>query len=167
MYQQGERVLYGTHGVCEIAGMEIRIIDRKAVEYFVLESLDRQGGRFYVPTQNPAALAKMRPILDRASLLALLDRPEIRIDCWITNEAQRRNRYREILAGSDRTEMLAMVGTLLRHRAELLANGRKFHLSDENFLRDAEKLLYGEASLVLGMDRSQTGEYIRNILCGD
>ena len=36
MYQQGDRVVYGIHGVCEIVGTEVRTVDRKTVEYIAL-----------------------------------------------------------------------------------------------------------------------------------
>ena len=72
MYQIGDQVVYGIHGVCAVVELEYRMVDRKRVEYFALEPLDQPGARFYVPTQNQAALSKLRPVLSRAELEALL-----------------------------------------------------------------------------------------------
>ena len=36
MYQVGEKVVYGIHGVCRVADLEERIIDRKHLTYLVL-----------------------------------------------------------------------------------------------------------------------------------
>ena len=164
MYQQGDRVLYGIHGVCEIVGTEVRTIDRKKVEYFALEPLDQRGARFYVPTQNQAALAKLRPVLDVEALTALLHSEEARRDTWINDEGQRKLRYRELINSGDRAALLSMVGSLHRHKLAQAAQGRKFHLCDENFLRDAEKLLNSEFSLVLGIEPGKVGEYVKNAL---
>lgn len=164
MYQQGDRILYGSHGVCEIVGRETRRVDRKNVEYFALEPVSQLGTRYYVPTGNSAALAKMRPILDADALHALLHSEEVRQDVWIDDEAQRKLRYRELLNDVDRTELLCMIRSLYIHKQELTARGRKFHLSDETFLRNAEALLGSEFSVVLGIEQGQIGEFLRSIL---
>ena len=36
MFQLGDKVRYGIHGVCQIVGIESNKIDRKIVEYYVL-----------------------------------------------------------------------------------------------------------------------------------
>lgn len=164
MYQQGDRVLYGIHGVCQIVGTEVRTIDRKRVEYFALEPLDQPAARFYVPTQNQAAMAKLRPVLDREGLIALLHSEEVHKDAWIVDEGQRKLRYRELINSGDRAALLSMVGSLHRHKETQAAQGRKFHLCDENFLRDAEKLLNSEISLVLGIEPAKVAEYVKNTL---
>ena len=164
MYQQGDRILYGIHGVCEILGTELRRVDRKNVSYFVLEPLDQRGSRFYVPSGNPAALEKLRPVLDAPALTALLHSQEVRLNVWIPDESRRRLRYREIISGGDRVELLQMLAALYLHRRDQSANGRKFHLSDENFLRDAEKILSTELRLVLGIGRNDAEEYLRSVL---
>lgn len=160
MYQIGDRVVYGIHGVCEIVAVEKRSVDRKLVEYYALEPLYQRGTRYYVPTQNQAALAKLHPLLSRREMLELLDSEDARRDCWIADEGQRKLRYREILAVGDRAELLSMVGCLYRHKEAQAAQGRKFHLCDENFLRDARKVLDSEIALVLDMDLTQVGEYL-------
>lgn len=167
MYQQGDLVVYGVHGVSRIIGSEIRTVDRKKVEYFVLELLDQPGARFYVPTQNQAALAKLRPVLDANGLTALLHSEEARRDSWIPDEGQRKLRYRELINSGDRAALLSMVGSLHRHKNAVAAQGKKFHLCDENFLRDAEKLLHSEFSMVLGIEPGKVGQYIKNSLLGE
>ena len=164
MYQPEDRVVYGIHGICVIVGTEVRTVDRKKVEYFVLEPLDQPGARYYVPTENPAAVAKLRPLLDRETLITLLNSEKVRRDVWIPDENQRKIRYRELINGGDRAALLSMIGSLYRHKQNQAAQGRKFHLCDENFLRDAEKLLNAEFSLILGIETVKGGEYIRKAL---
>ena len=94
MYQIGQRVLYGCHGVCEIVSMEARVIDRKNVKYFVLEPINQQGSRYLVPSESPVALSKLRPLLGRQELDALLASEEVRRDQWITDENARKQKYK-------------------------------------------------------------------------
>lgn len=164
MYTIGDRVVYGIHGICDVVAVENRTVDRKQVEYFALEPLDQPGARFYVPTGNQAALAKLRPLLTKQEMEALLASPDARRDCWIADEGQRKLRYRELINGGDRAALLSMVGCLYRHKEEQAALGRKFHLCDENFLRDARKLLDSEIALVLGLEQGEVGEYLRRTL---
>ena len=162
LFACGDQVVYGIHGVCRIRGTELRMVDRKKVEYFVLEPINQTGTSYFVPTQNPAALAKLQPVLTKQQLDALLHSEEAGKDAWICDENQRKQRYRELIGSGDRAALICMVRSLHKHRQEQLEAGKKFHLCDENFLRDAEKLLSAEFSLVLGIAADEVGAYIRN-----
>ena len=164
VYQVGDQVLYGIPGVCRILELEVRSVDRKKVEYYVLEPLEQPGARFYVPTQNQAAVAKLRKMMDAAQINALLASDAVRADAWIADENQRKLRYRSLINGGDRAALLCMVRTLHRHKQEQTAAGRKFHLCDENFLHDAEKLLSAEFSLALQIQPGEVGTYIKNAM---
>lgn len=160
MLQVGAQVVYGIHGVCSIVDVEVRTVDRKKVEYFVLEPLEQPVARFYVPTQNKLALSKLRPLLTREELEELLDSEAAHRDCWITDENQRKQKYRELINSGDRAALISMIRSLYLHKQMQLSAGRKFHLCDENFLRDAQKLLSSEFSLVLGISQAEVAEYI-------
>lgn len=160
MYQPGDQVLYGIHGVCRILDVEERRVDRKRVEYYVLEPLEQPGSRYYVPTQNAAAVAKLRPMLTQPELDALLHSDAVRQDSWIADENARKLRYRDLINSGDRGALISMVSTLHRHKQSQTAAGRKFHQCDENFLRDAEKLLNSEFARVLNLEENQVMGYV-------
>lgn len=164
MYQCGELVLYGIHGVCKILELEIKIMNRKKTEYYVLSPILNEQARFYVPTQNEAAVAKLHPILTREDWMKLLSVSNLNKNAWIADESRRRVRYKEIINSGNRAELLGMISSLHNHRSDQIAQGRKFHLSDENFLRDAEKVICSEISLVLDMSMEDAYKYIREIL---
>lgn len=160
MFQVGNQVVYGVHGVCRILDIEIKCVDRQKVPYFVLEPLDQPGARFYIPTQKPAALAKLSPLLTRQELDTLLSEAFRQEDPWIEDENKRKLYYRDLIGSGDRKALVAMVHALHQHKQQQIASGKKFHLCDENFLRDAEKLLSSEFSLVLQIPAEQLPEYI-------
>ena len=160
MLQIGTQVVYGIHGVCTIVDVEIRRVDRKNVEYFVLEPISQPGTRCYVPTQNQAAISKLRPILAREELEALFQVGAVQTDVWISDENKRKLKYRELISNCDRVALIGMIRMLLKHKQEQLDAGRKFHLCDENFLRDAQKLLSSECSFVLGIPKDEVSQYI-------
>lgn len=160
MFRVGDRVVYGVHGVCSIVEEEVRMIDRKPRTYLVLEPVGQSGSRFFVPTHNPAAMAKLRNMLNTEELEALLHSEAVQTDGWIPDENQRKQAYRELIGSGDRARLMCMVRTLYRRKAELTAAGRKCHLCDENFLRDAERLLVDEIALVMEAEPKQVKQYL-------
>ncbi len=164
MYQIGEQVVYGIHGVCRVADLEERVVDRKRVAYLVLEPVGQDGSRYLVPTHNEAAMAKLRKMLTPEEMTALFQSEQIRGDGWIREENVRKQVYREKISSGDRAVLMGLVCTLYRHKAEQLAAGKKVHQCDENFLRDAEKLLAGEVAIVMDMEYPQALAYLREQL---
>lgn len=160
----GSQVIYGIHGVCSIIDVEIRTVDRKKVEYFVLTPSEQPHARFYVPMHNEVALSKLRPLLSREELEALLASEAAHNNCWIDDENRRKLKYRELINSADRAALISMIRALHQHRENQLSAGRKFHICDDNFLRDAKKILTSEFSLVLGISPGEVEEYIEKKL---
>lgn len=167
MFQVGEKVVYGSHGVCTVAGQEERVVDKKHVTYLALEPVGQGGSRYLVPTHNAAAMSKLKCMLSREELEVMLQSEEVRADGWIKDENQRKQTYRELINSGDRLKLMQMVRTLHLHKEAQAAAGRKCHLCDENFLRDAEKLLVSEMAMVLEMEPEQAKKYIREKLKED
>ena len=164
MFEIGKLVMYGIHGVCKIVDKEVRTVDRKKVEYLVLEPVHQNASRFYVPSGNPNAMAKLRAMLTREELDALLLSGSIRESHWIADEGARRQYYRDLVNSGDRVALLQMLRALYQHRQNQLDAGRKFHLCDENFLRDAQRLIETEFSVVLGIPTNQVQDYVKDKL---
>ena len=167
MYRIGDSVVYGVHGVCMVVDQEEWIIDRKRHMYLVLEPASRDGSRYLVPTHNANAMAKLRRMLTKEEMETLVNSEEVMRDGWIADEGQRKQAYRELISSGDYAKLMQMVHTLYRHKAAQAASGKKCHLCDENFLRDAEKLLIGEVSIVLGIEPEQAKQYLRSKLKED
>lgn len=167
MYQVGELVVYGIHGVCRVADEEKKTIDRKKVTYLVLEPVNQSGSRFLVPTHNANVMAKVRSVLTPEGMEKLLTSREVRGSAWIADEGQRKQLYRELVSSTDAVRLASMVYTLYHHKSAQLAAGKKVHQSDDNFLRDGEKLLINEAAVIFGWDTDQAKQYIRSKLKED
>lgn len=161
MYQAGDLVVYGSHGVCRICGTEKRVVDRKTVHYYVLEPAQESSARFFVPSENKAVLAKMRPLMQKLELLDLLASEDIRNATFIEDEHQRKNYYRELISSCDCSALLKTVHTLVQHKDACVASGKKFHLCDENFLRDAQRILSAELSVVLQIPPSEVAAFVQ------
>ena len=164
MLSVGQLVVYGIHGVCKIAGTDVKTVDRKKVEYYVVEPVSQAGACFFVPSANPVAVAKLRPILTKQELDALFSDLEDWQSVWIPEENQRKQYYRELISGGDRKSLISMILALQAHRVSQQEAGRKFHLCDENFLRDAQRLLCMEIAVILGTDDIGAATYLQEHL---
>lgn len=164
MYRLGDRVMYGVHGVCEIGDIVKQKVGTRMIEYYVLKPVDQSGSSYFVPTQNEAAVAKLRPVLTQEEIRALLCSEDIQQDSWIHDEQARKQCYSNLITSGDRASLIRMVHTLHKHKQQQAAAGRRLHLCDENFLRDAEKLLGSEFALVLNMEYQAVGNYVKTVL---
>ncbi len=160
MYSIGQQVVYGAHGVCTIVGQEERVIDRKTITYFVLQPLEQSESRFLVPAGNAAALAKLRPLMEKEALLSLLQSESVAQAEWITDENRRKQNYRQLISNLDVEAMIRTVHSLRQHKKDMTLQGKKFHQCDENFLRDAQRLLRTELSLVLEIPEQEVDAYL-------
>ncbi len=160
MYEIGQQVLYGAHGVCAVTAIEVMRFGKDKSKYYVLEPVEQSGSKFYIPVDKEAAVAKPRPLLSREELLELLHSEKVRNYPWIADENQRKLRFRELINSGDRAQLMGMIGALHRHRQSQLAAGRKFHQSDENFLNDAQKLLNAEFAQVFDLAPGKVSAFI-------
>ncbi|MBO5323187.1 MAG: hypothetical protein J6A88_03695 [Oscillospiraceae bacterium] len=160
MHNIGDHVVYGINGVCLVLEKQSQLRNGQPVEYLVLEPTEQPGARYFVPTGNALAMSKLRPIMTKEELLALLSSDLLKQDVWIPDENQRKQAYRELINGGDRAALIQMICALQRHKQVQFEAGRKFHQSDENFLRDAQKLISAEFSQILGIPAQKVGEYI-------
>lgn len=164
MYENGDYVIYGIHGACRVLGREKQLVNKKRTEFLVLEPLVQSGSKYYVPADNPTAMAKLQAVLSQDELVKLLESDAVREDCWISDEGRRKQAYRELITSADRLRLMQMVGSLYRYRGVQEAAGRKFHLCDDNFLRDAERLLSSEISLVMNLPADEARDFLRKHL---
>ena len=163
MFQVGEMAVYGTHGVCQVTDIQERIVDKATRRYLVLKPIGRSGSQYLVPMENEAAMSKLCPLACREELERLLTAPEIRVSNWIPEENKRKQFYRT-LSGASRECLFQTVCTLYSHRASQKSQGKRLHMCDENFLRDAEKMLSGELEVVLGLTGPEALHCLRSSL---
>ena len=162
MFQINDVVVYGAQGVCKIVGIQEQKIDGTSKTYFVLKPADDRGATFYVPTWNEKALAKMRIVMTKQDVDALIDSMPNKKPAWIENENERKETYKRILAGGNQTQIISMIQAIYLHKKEREAEGKRLHMSDEHFMKDAEQLLYNEWQYILNVDKAGLMAYILN-----
>ena len=160
MHKINDMVLYGAEGLCRIADISVQNMHGEDTEYYVLKPLSESGSTIFVPTGSEVLTAKMKRVMSAEEIYALIRTMPDEAAEWIENENLRKQRYREILAGGDRTALVGMIKAVHFHEEERKKLGKKLHLSDERFMKDAEKLLYEEFAHVLNIRKDEVVPFI-------
>lgn len=164
MFQVGELVVYGVHGVCRVREIQERMVNKVTQQYLVLEPVGKKGSQYMVPVQNEAAMSRVSRLISKEEWEALLASPQVHTFCWITDENKRKQSYRELNGSGTREGLLQTIYSIYVHRSAQKAVGRRLHMCDENFLHDAEKILAGELEAVLGLTGPEALSYLRTSL---
>jgi len=149
MFQVNDVIIYGAQGVCQIAGTEDKTVGGAKKTYFILKPVHDKGATIFAPTDNAHVLKKMRRLLSKDEINKLIDSMPDENALWVSNENERRDLYRGILAKGDHLELIRMIKAIHAHKTAREAEGKRLHVSDERFFKDAEQILYNEFQYVL------------------
>lgn len=161
MFCAGQKVLYGSNGVCEIEDITEKKIGRERIEYYVLKPICSKSSTLFVPTHNEKLVAKIREVLSAEQIKEILSEVP---DCsdWENDKLIRSESFRGVIAGADFTELIMLVRRIRLHAAKTAEAGKRLHVSDERFLREAEKMVCEEVSTAFDIDRDAALEMIIN-----
>jgi len=155
MFHVGDEIIYGTQGVYRIEGIEEKTMGGTRRSYFSLKPVTENGVLIFAPTDNAQVLKKMRHLLTKDQIHQLIDSMPEEDSAWIAGDNDRKERYRKILAEGDHGELIRMIKALYTHKKEREAQGKRLHMMDEAFFRDAERALYNEFQYVLNLESKE------------
>ena len=164
-YENGQYVVYGKIGVCRV--VDCRLMNFGGAgggEYFSLAPQSDPKSLVYVPCDNAALMARMRPLLQKQEIDTLLESVTDDPVTWIEERNERGSAYRRIMAEGDLRQIVRLIRCLNQKKQERIENGKKLANSDETLLQDCIRLVNEEFSLALDIPRAQVGEYIRQRL---
>lgn len=159
MFCVGQTVLYGSNGVCMVDDVTEKRIGKTKMQYYVLKPLCNNTSTLFVPTANQQLVSKMRRILTEDEAEAILrDLPPC--GDWNDNKQERSEQFRAIITEGSCVELIRLIRLVRTHEQEQLAGGKRLHITDERFLKEAEKMICEEFSLVLHISRDEVLERI-------
>lgn len=164
MYSKDDIVMYATQGVCKITDITTKEIGGKKIDYYVLKPIYSETSLLYIPVANEKLTSRLRRVLSKEEIIELIKSLNDEESVWIENENLRKEKYKELLSNSDRRGLIAMIKTLYIHKNYLYEQGKKLHVSDERFFKDAEKILYEEFALVLNIKTEEVLPFIKEQL---
>jgi len=162
MFQPGELVVYGSTGVCrveEVTRPNLSGTDRERL-YYRLKPL-QQDGVIYTPVENNGKVP-IRPVITAEEAEALIDLiPTLRAEAYhgATLQALAQH-YQNAVRSHDCKDLLELVRSIYTKRRQAESQNRHLGMVDERFMKQAERLLYGEFSAALGIPENAVEAYI-------
>lgn len=164
MFQPGEFIVYGSTGVCRVEALERPGLsgDRER-QYYRLNPL-HQDGLIYTPVEG--GKVTMRAVISRAEAQALLDLiPTLRAEpCQGTTLQSLAQHYQSVVRTHDCRELLELMMSIHTKRRQAEAQKRRLGMVDEQYRKQAERLLHGELSVALDIPFDQVEAYIAQYL---
>lgn len=108
----------------------------------------QKTAKVFVPVQNEKLVGKMRAVLTKDEIIDLLDNMP-KEEEWISNKNIRFETFKNIISEGKSSELLRLIRTLKLHEKQQLKRGKRLHMADERFLKEAEKMVLGEFAYVL------------------
>lgn len=161
MYQVGDKVLYGSTGVCRVEEIKEQVFPSTGEKrlYYVLKPL---YGDCVISIPVDSDKVFTRPIISREEAERVIERiPQIHAQAYhsrVTRELS--EHYEAILKSHDCDSLVELTMSIYVKKQELLEKKRKFGSVDERFLKRAEELLFGELAAALDIPRDSVQSYI-------
>ncbi len=163
MFNVGDTVLYGKEGVCILSAVEKKKFGTEIREYYVLSSLNKENSKIFVPTDNENLVASMRRVLGEDDIKKLVAEINAGEPLWISDDNERREEYRRIVAEADCRALGKCLRGLYNRKEELKVQGKKLRRFDEDFYVQGQNILFNELSYVLKISKDKVLEYILEI----
>lgn len=160
MFKVNDTIMYGTQGVCTIVEITEKDFMGTKKEYYVLKPVNDKAATLFAPV-NAKANNKMRRILSKEEVCELLRTIPEEKGNWIPNENRRKEEFKKIIANGEHSELIKMIKSLYLQREKREIEGKHLYLSDERFLKEAERILCDEFRYVLEIEREEVLTYLK------
>lgn len=164
MFTVNQKIHYGGSGVCVIQEIATMRFGRSRERYYVLKPVHQNSSVIYVPVDNEQLVSKMRPVLSREEVDRLIACIDEIPTAWEEDPQVRRANFDALLRSNECRSLIVLIKTLNAHRELRQADGKTLHVSDETYLREAQRLLYDEFAGALEIQPTQVHDYIRSKL---
>lgn len=159
MYGKGDYISYSAHGVCRIADVRSMDFGSREQEYLVIEPIASGGATIYLPSANQTVQTRMRPVLTREEIDAIISSVKNQQMPWPADRKERMNQFQQILSRRDTRELLLLASCLHKRKTE-----KGLSASELEILHKVEGLIEQEFSFALHISRAEIGQYIRDRL---
>ena len=162
----GEYVSYGINGMCNIEDIRPMQLSQSVEKmmYYILRPESNPKSTIFVPVNNQKLVSKMRELMTKDEINAMLVRMKDRTLEWEKDVRFRTESFHEILNNGVNQDLILMIRCLHCKRQELVQLGKKLPARDSNTLKTAERLVEEEFAHVLHIKCEEVSDYIRDVL---
>ncbi len=157
--ETGRYVIYRSSEICRIDSFEEKSFDGVTKrEYCVLVPVDARSSKYYVPMD--CAEEKLRNLLTKDEVLALIDGMKGDMPDWGENDPNRKDRVNQVLSSGDYRLIISLLHSLYLEKQKRIGIGKKLLAADEKAMRSAEQLINREFAFVLEIPENEIAQFI-------
>lgn len=166
MYKKNDYIRYSTVGICKIEDIRKmnNPMNNELVFYYILKPVDNDLSTIYIPVDNEKLVSKMNKNLCKEEIDDIITSMKHNEISWDSDRNIRLDAYRKIVNGDDRKKIMELIDCIYSRREQLRESNKKLSSTDEQILKQAEKLIDSEFSFGLNIPREEVGKYIREKL---
>lgn len=161
MFQAGDLVVYGATGVCCVESIDqpnTTGADRHR-KYYQLKPL-YQDGVIYTPVENTKV--SIRPVISREEAERLIDLiPSMQAEAYRAPTLQAlAQHYQTAVRSHNCQDLIELMMSIYAKQKQAESQKRRLGLVDERYMKQAERLLYGELAVALEISFDEVQPYI-------
>lgn len=161
IYKIGDYLVY-KKDVCKV--VEIKEHGYNDLNYYILRPVYDKSLKIQIPTNIKEDY--VRDLITREEIDIIIDKiPDIKV--INVSDKLLESEYKRLINSNDFSNLIKIIKTTYLRNQERINNKKKISDKDKHYFDMAEKYLYGEFSIVLGMTIDETREYIINKLNND
>lgn len=152
MFKVNDYVIY-KRDLCKIK----EITDNKGVLFYKLAPLDDESLIIRIPVDNkqnnlryPISKEESEELIKKIPLIKEIDTKDKVLD----------NIYKELMKTNKHEDLIRIIKTTYLRNQKRLEEGKKILDKDSNYFEKAEKYLYNELSISLGMNYDECKQYV-------
>lgn len=151
MFKAGDYVIKPNTGICRIESIVSMDLggngDQK--DYYQLNPVSDSRSTLYVTVD--ADRTRLRAAMDKKEAMEFIQRiPDIAV-AWIVNEKMREQTYKEAFRTNEAEDLVSIIKNMYLRMEERLAAGKKITATDDKYFQQAERILYSELAISLGI----------------
>lgn len=166
MYQIGERIIYGSVGVCEVEAIGPLKINgaKEGINYYTLSPV-YQKGKIFAPVNTAV---NIRPVMTKGEALDLIRKIPTIEETVIENHNPRllNEHYKTYLKSGNCMDLVRLVRAIYTKGKNAAEKGRRLGQVDKISMEKAEEMLHNELACALGIEPCEVKEFITRTLEG-
>lgn len=152
MFNIGDYVVY-KRNICTVDEIKKNYLGGK--DYYSLQPINDNTLKISIPVDNNV----LREPISKSEIEVLFNNiPSI--EPIVSNERFIENEYRELLKTNKHEDLIRIIKTTYLRNKEREDNNKKISAKDNDFFDLAEKYLYSEMAITLGLSFDETKKYV-------
>lgn len=159
MFKVDDYIMYGMTGVCKVLDITSeKFVNGEQRKYYVLSPVYYDNTIIKIPVDNNKI--QMREIISKDDATSLIDNITNIETLWIDDEKKRNVEFKEMLKSGECEELLKLVKIIYSNKEYTKSIGKKTYQADANIMKEAERLLNEELSIILNISPDEVNSHI-------